>query len=62
MITVNHDFETCQVQDKNRKKKNLHMDSLRLVKAQVQHQLSKFDISNKLLKRYGAQSIDAIPK
>ena len=50
VITVNNDFKTCRVQDKNRKKKNLHMDSLRLVKAQVHHQSSKFDISNKLLK------------
>ena len=62
MITVNHDFITCQVQDKNGKKKNLHMDSLRLVKAWVHHQSSKFDISNELLKKYGARNIDAIPK
>ena len=62
VITVNHDFKTCRVQDKNGKKKNLYMDSLRLVKAWVHHQSSKFAISNKLLKRYGAQNIDAIPK
>ena len=62
VITVNHDFKTCQVQDKTGKKKNLHMDSLRLVKAWVHHQSSKFDISNKLLKKYGARNIDAIPK
>ena len=62
VITVNHDFKTCRVQDKNGKKKNLNMDSLRLVKAQVHHQSSKFDISNKLLEKYGAQNIDAIPK
>ena len=62
VITVNHDFKTCQVQDKNGKKKNLHMDSLRLVKAWVHHQSSKFDISNKLLEIFGARNIDAIPK
>ena len=62
VITVNHDFKTCWVQDKNRKKKNFHMYSLRLVKAWVHHQSSKFDISNKLLEKYGAQNIDAIPK
>ena len=50
------------VQDKNGKKKNLHMDSLWLVKAQAHHQISKFDISNKLLEKYGARNIDAIPK
>ena len=61
VITVNHDFKTCRVQDKNGKKKNLHMDSLRLVKAWVHHQSSKFDISNELLEKYGARNIDAIP-
>ena len=62
VITINHDFKTYQVQDKNRKKKNLHMDSLRLVKAWVHHQSSKFDISNKLLEKYDARNIDAILK
>ena len=62
MITVNHDFKTCQVQEKNGKKKNLHMDSLRLVKAWVHHQSFKFDIHKELLEKYGARNIDAIPK
>ena len=62
MITVNNYLKTCRVQDKNGKKKNLNMDSLRLIKAQVPHQSSKFDIFNKLLKKLGARNIDAIPK
>ena len=62
VIKVNHDFKTCRVQDKNRKKKNLLIDSLRLVKAWVYHQSSKFDIFNKLLEKYGAQNIDDIHK
>ena len=62
VITVNHDFKTCQVQDKNGKKKNLHMDSLRLVKAWVHHQSSKFDIYNELLELHGARNLDAIAK
>ena len=35
VITFNHEFKNCWLQDKNRKKKNLNMDSFWLVKAQV---------------------------
>ena len=51
VIAVNHDFKTCWVQDKNRKKKNLHMDSLWLIKAWVHQQSSKFDIPKELLRK-----------
>ena len=33
VIAVKQDFKTCWVQDKTRKLKNLHMDSLCIVKA-----------------------------
>ena len=62
VIAVNQDFKTCWVQDKTGKLKNLHMDSLRIVKAWVHQQFSKFDIPKKLLDKYGTRSIDNIPK
>ena len=62
VILVNQDLKTCWVQDKNRKLKNLQMDSLRIVKAQVHKQSSKFDIPKELLNKYGACSIDNILK
>ena len=52
VITVNQDFKTCWVQDKTVKLKNLHMDSLRIVKAWVHQQSSKFDIPKELLNKY----------
>ena len=62
VIAVNQDFKTCRVQDKTGKLKNLHMDSLRIVKAWVHQKSSKFDIPKELLDKYGARSIDNIPK
>ncbi len=62
VIAVNQDSKTCWVQDKTRKLKNLHMDSLRIVKAWVHQQSSKFDIPKELLNKYGARSIDNSPK
>ena len=62
VIAVNQDFKTCWVQDKTRKLKNLHMDSLHIVKVWVHQQSSKFDIPKELLDKYGACSIDNIPK
>ena len=62
VIAVNQDFKTCWVQDKTGKLKNLHMDSLCIVKAWVHQQSSKFDIPKEFLDRYGARSIDNITK
>ena len=62
VIAVNQDFKTCWVQDKTGKLKNLHMDSLRIVKAWVHQKSSKFDIPKELLDKYGAHLIDNIPK
>ena len=42
-IAVNQDFETFSIQDRNGKQRNLHMDFLKIVKARVHHQSSKFD-------------------
>ena len=62
VIAVNQDFKTCWVQDKTGKLKNLHMDFLHIFKAWVHQQSSKFDILKELLNKYGAHSIDNIPK
>ena len=44
------------------KKRNLHMDSLQIVKARVHHQYSKFDIFKELLLEYCAQNLNIIHK
>ena len=62
VIAVNQDFKTCWVQDKTGKLKNLHTDSLHIVKARVHQKSSKFNIPKELLDKYGARSIDNIPK
>ena len=62
VIAVNQDFKTCRVQDKTGKLKNLHIDSLRIVKAWVHQKSSKFDIPKELLDKYGSRSINNIPK
>ena len=62
MIAVNQDFIAYWVQEKNRKLKNLHMDSLYIVKVQVHQQYLNFDIHKKLINKYGARSIDIITK
>ena len=62
VIAVSQDFKTCRVQDKSGELKNLHMDSLRIVKAWVHQQSSKIEIPKELIDKYGARSIDNIPK
>ena len=32
VVAVNQDFNTCRIQDKNGKQRNLHMDFLQIVK------------------------------
>ena len=62
VIAVNQNFKTCWVHYKTGKLKNLYMDSFCIVKAWVHQQSSKFDIPKELLDKYGARSIDKIPK
>ena len=61
VISVNKEHNTCFVQDKWGIQRGLHLDSLRLVKAQANKAKSKFNIPYVTLEKFGAQKNDDIP-
>ena len=61
VISVNENHNTCRVQDKRGVQRGLHMDSIRLTKAQAHKAKSKFDILSSTVVKSGAHKVDDVP-